>query len=103
MPKGGKREGAGRKPKPQVPFVPKAKATSVLSCLGQKRGDKELPTEEQMWLDLLAVPDLRLRFDVLKYLTDRRDGKPVQPVVGDEARPPVMINISALPMKRDRA
>jgi hypothetical protein len=31
----------------------------------------------------MPAADLRLRFDVLKYVTDRRDGKPVQFVSAD--------------------
>lgn len=103
MAKGGKREGAGRPPKARLPFASKAKAESVLGKLGTTYEGKRLPTEDQLWLGLIACPDLRLRFDVMKYLTDRRDGKPVQPIVGDEAAPPIQINISAIPMKRERA
>ena len=36
--------------------------------------------EEETWLALLQHPDARLRFDVLKYLTDKRDGKAVQTI-----------------------
>ena len=46
--------------------------------------------EEQLWISLLgpltdvdADKDQRkLAFDALRYLTDRRDGKPVQPLGG---------------------
>jgi hypothetical protein len=103
MARGGRREGAGRKPKMHVPYVPKAKAASVLAKLGTMFEGKKLPPEDHIWLALIAAPDLRLRFDVMKYLTDRRDGKPVQPIAGDEDLPPVQINISAMPMKRERA
>ena len=34
--------------------------------------------EAQLWQDLAATSDLRLRLSTLKYLTDRRDGKPRQ-------------------------
>ena len=50
------------------------------------------PGEERRWLELLNAKDERLRFDVQKYLTDRRDGKPAQGVfVGDtrEGAPPL--------------
>lgn len=103
MPKGGKREGAGRPPKVELPAVAKPKAASVLSLLGSTIEGVKLPTENQMWLGLLGAKDLRLRFDVIKYLTDRRDGKPVQPLVGDDQAPPIQINISAIPRKRERA
>jgi len=36
--------------------------------------------EKTYWMDLLAANDMRLHFDVLKYLTDRRDGRPIQQV-----------------------
>ena len=80
MPRGGKRAGAGRKGRPKLTFATKLEAKSVLDKLGKDYRGKRLPSEDQLWLALLAVPDLRLRFDVLKYLTDRRDGKPIQQI-----------------------
>lgn len=79
--RGGARAGAGRKPKPKIPIVAtKGVATEVFSKLDGKHN----PTEVQLWLSLLAAKDDRLRFDTLKYLTDRRDGKPAQGVfLGD--------------------
>lgn len=65
MPRGGRREGAGRKPKPKLPFTPKNVAAQVLS-------DPRVQ-EVELWLSLLA--DKRTRFQALAYLTDRRDGK----------------------------
>ena len=81
MAKGGKREGAGRKPKPKIVLTAtKGIATEVFLRLDGKKN----PTEVQLWLTLLADSDKRLRLDTLKYLTDRRDGKPAQGVfVGD--------------------
>lgn len=74
MPRGGQRAGAGRKPKPRLTLkATKNTATKVLDSLA-----KHGLTEEQRWLQLLDALDLRLRFDALKYLTDRRDGKPMQ-------------------------
>ena len=84
MPKGGKRPGAGRKPKPKLAAVKRSVAAEVLQSIDEKR----------YWLDLLGIEpprkdgetrvirliDSRLQFDVLKYLTDRRDGRPVQQV-----------------------
>ena len=56
------------------PGNPRGIATRVLNAID----------EEKWWLDLLHCDDKRLRFDVQKYLTDRRDGKPAQGVfVGD--------------------
>jgi hypothetical protein len=74
MARGGERAGAGRKPKPKLTLkANKDAATKVLASL--EKTDK---TEEKRWLELLNALDLRLRFDALKYLTDRRDGRPMQ-------------------------
>jgi hypothetical protein len=86
MPKGGKRPGAGRKrkPKPKLAGLTRSVAADVLHAIDEKG----------YWLDLLSTDrhrkdgeahvirliDSRLQFDVLKYLTDRRDGRPVQQV-----------------------
>lgn len=80
MPKGGTRKGAGRKPKPKLPFVPKKDASSVLELLGTKHNDKQLPTEADLWLSMLLSHDEGTRFRALSYLTDRRDGKAMQQV-----------------------
>ena len=37
-----------------------------------------LPSEQELWLEALLAKDIRVRLDALKYLTDRRDGKPPQ-------------------------
>lgn len=79
MPRGGKRPGAGRKKKPELPFAAKQESASVLAKLGTKYRGKVLPSEDELWLMLLVAQDLRIRLDSLKYLTDRRDGKPAQP------------------------
>jgi len=67
MPRGGARPGAGRKPKLKLPGVTRDIAQAILA--GQD--------EMKCWIELLAANDQRLRFDVLRYLTDRRDGKPM--------------------------
>jgi hypothetical protein len=76
--RGGRREGAGRPKKEKLVIGaagnPRGIATRVLQAID----------EVKWWLDLLNCDDKRLRFDVQKYLTDRRDGKPAQGVfVGD--------------------
>lgn len=77
MPRGGKRTGAGRRRvKPELPAANKTIATMAL---GQPAKDKWLG-EPEAWRSLLGCSDDRLRFDVMKYLTDKRDGKPVQTV-----------------------
>jgi hypothetical protein len=90
MPRGGKRPNAGRKARPTIPLeANKRIATEVLSMVGydighitpDKNGKGPCDCELCTWFELLHESgDLRLRFDVLKYLTDRRDGKAVQTV-----------------------
>jgi hypothetical protein len=70
MARGGKRPGAGRKRKEKLPLATKSIASEVLAKID----------EVKWWLALLHSKDARLRFDVQKYLTDRRDGRPVQQV-----------------------
>jgi hypothetical protein len=80
MPKGGKRNGAGRKPKPRIPIVAtKSIASRVLAA----KPANDWPGEEERWMELLNARDDRLRFDVLRYLTDRRDGKPAESVIAE--------------------
>jgi hypothetical protein len=83
MNRGGKRDGAGRKKKPFA-LVKKVMAEEILAGIDEKakweslvnattvvsvKGDGEAGSVP------VTVPDLRLQFDVMKYLTDRRDGK----------------------------
>ena len=84
MPRGGKRENAGRKRvRPELP--PRADKGIASRVLAWPPDEKTGWTgEEKAWQSLLCSKDARLQFDVLKYLTDRRDGKPAQGVfVGD--------------------
>jgi len=39
------------------------------------------------WWQPLIGTDKRLRFEVRRYLTDRRDGKPIQPVTHEDEKP----------------
>jgi hypothetical protein len=92
MPRGGKRPGAGApKRKPEVlPIADKKIASQVLDSLGAKDWKHAQPDKDGKggcecevcyWRALITLSyDGRLRFDVLKYLTDRRDGKAVQTV-----------------------
>ena len=65
---GGKRRGAGRKPKTLRPLrkgLPKVNADSILQEVDAN----------QKWKELARSRDKRLRFEVLRYLTDRSCGK----------------------------
>ena len=70
---GGARPGAGRKPKP-LHVVRKHTAEQILSNVD----------EIALWGELLLDKDPRIRFDALRYLTDRRDGKAPQAVAPSE-------------------
>lgn len=94
MPRGGKRLNAGRTKNKaeQLPAADKKIATLVFASLEDKDWEKkhELPDKDGKggclceicrWRALIVESlDARLEFDVLKYLTDRRDGKAVQTV-----------------------
>ena len=70
---GGARKGAGRKPKKISTIakkLPKDTAALILSEIN----------EHGAWFELLKEDDPRIRLDALKYLTDRRDGRPKQAV-----------------------
>jgi hypothetical protein len=73
MPRGGARPGAGRKPK-MFRDLEKIVAESLLSELGG---------ESKAWNYLISHAqrhDERLLFDILRYWTDRKYGKPSQRV-----------------------
>ena len=72
MPSGGARPGAGRKSKPMI-TIRKVMAEEILSAVD----------EVELWRQLVASEDLRIRLDSLKYLTDRRGGKASQYVSAD--------------------
>ena len=105
MPKGGDRSAQaaangkkmGRPPKEKIPFgmATKGMATTILGTLGTEYRGRQLPSELEVWLGLiLDAKDKRLRLDTMKYLTDRRDGKPAQGVfVGDTRESQPGINL----------
>jgi hypothetical protein len=67
MTHGGRRPGAGRKPGARA-LVTRTKAEGVLATVD----------EATLWQRLLHSRNERILFEALKYLTDRRDGKPIQ-------------------------
>ena len=66
-------------------FANKRRARSLRSPQAE-RSLSEV-NESGLWKALLNTKDLRLRFNALKYLTDRRDGRPPQAAspAGDRA------------------
>ena len=85
--RGGRRVGAGRKPKPKIEQrATKGIASEALASIDERgywrmllRADQ--PLEE---IPKLELAERRLIEETLEYLTNRRDGKPAQGVfVGD--------------------
>jgi hypothetical protein len=96
---GGKREGAGRKPKIASAAAADGRtnaariwATRLIAGLTDPGSlDPKLTPAEvieiEEWRPLWEALDLRIRLDTRKYLYDKRDGKPVQPHAGAEGGP----------------
>lgn len=94
MPRGGKRAGAGRKPtKLSVTGnrLKKATAEEILASVDEMEMWQSLLNATQIQSirvigdgesdrEMETVPDWKIRLESLKYLTDRRDGKPAQSV-----------------------
>ena len=74
---GGARPGAGRKPS-----ITKALAETITEAVFQVFGS-ESKAWEALLSDARASRDRRLIFEVLRYWTDRKYGKPVQAVVSE--------------------
>lgn len=64
-----------------------------------------LPESElkKRWLKWMNHRDPKLAWEAFKLAQAYQFGKPVQPITGDEEAPPIRIDISAIPMKRERA
>lgn len=89
MPRGGDtshkaRENGSRVGRPAKSRIEQKATKGIASKVLSSEASEHWPGEQARWMELLNAKDERLRFDVLKYLTDRRDGKPAQGVfVGD--------------------
>ncbi len=101
---GGARSGSGRKAAVEPPTASHGRdwARELLEKLNAPAEAKE-SYELQQWRVLTEAQDLRIRLDARKILAAYLFGKPVQPIVGDDQLPPVQINISAIPRRRERA
>ena len=84
---GGKRTGAGRPKKAEVPqFADKGIASRVLGSIDEEQRWHECLRSDLTHELRVALPlgEKRLIEETLEYLTDRREGKPAQGVfVGD--------------------
>ncbi len=74
MARGGARLGAGRKPHSLSLVVERSTAAAILDKI----------KDAEAWLECYrqarADGDVRAMVDILKYLTDRRDGRPAQAI-----------------------
>lgn len=90
---GGRRKGAGRKPRPHPALhdptlqhshsgptsgADRACYARILDHLNAEKPAKDTP-EIERWRKLVAS-DPRIALDALKYLYDKRDGKAIQPL-----------------------
>lgn len=89
---GGRREGSGRKARPDpaltdaagqhsgpTSFAERECYARILEALNAEKPEKDTP-EIVRWRKLADHTDPRIVLDTLKYLYDKRDGKAIQPV-----------------------
>jgi hypothetical protein len=101
MARGGKREGAGRKPGVAVPPVAdKECAARLLEALNRPADKLKDSYEVEQWRLLSEASDIRVRLDVRKYLYDKRDGKAVQPMDFGEKPLSVIVDIPSAVTRR---
>ncbi len=100
MARGGKREGAGRPKGVVLPRVAdKECAARLLEALNRPEKTED-SYEVKRWRELESAQDLRLRFDVRKYLYDKRDGKAVQPMDFGDKPVSVVVDIQSAVTRR---
>jgi hypothetical protein len=80
---GGARNGSGRHKGGRNATQQKA-----IDVAGQVLEEIDAP---EKWKALLNCGDPRVVFDVMRYLTDRCHGKPVQKIAGDRDQPVTMV------------
>lgn len=95
MAKGHKTPGSGRKP-----GTPNKVTDSIKALLNRLLPEKKLAEE---WEYHLAHKDPQIRYKTFELANAYLFGKPVMPIQGAEDAPPVHIDISAIPRKRERA
>lgn len=113
MPRGGKRDGAGRKPHPELPAMPvgehpgpttaadRSCAARLLEALNREASPED-SYEIKEWRKITEAVDVRVRFDARKYLYDKRDGKAIQPIDVDASVSGNFTVIMDLPAKKPR-
>jgi hypothetical protein len=104
MARGGKRQGAGRKPGVELPAVADREAAGrILEALNEPAKPDE-PFEVQQWRLLSEAQDLRIRLDARKWLYDKRDGKATQPVevAGRKGAPAILFDVRSAVAQRGK-
>jgi hypothetical protein len=71
----------------------------IKALLAEVLSDGEL---KRRWKKWLGHRDQRIAFEAFKLAPSYLFGKPVKPVVDEELAPPIMIDISAIPRRRER-
>jgi hypothetical protein len=92
--KGKAKRFGGRKP-----HTPNKATAAIKELLNEILHDEALRKEWKRWL---GHEDPKIAFEAFKLSQAYMFGKPVQPIVGEAELPPVRIDISAIPLKRER-
>ncbi len=96
MTRGGRRPGAGRRPKPKLPEVPKVEAGQWVAVLIEAL-DRPAPKKESKqlaeWRLLWEAQDLRIRLDTRKFLYEQLHGK-ARHTVNHLHDKPIDLNVS---------
>jgi len=80
--------------------TPNRVTDSIKQLLNRVLHEEEL---EKKWRFFLNHDDAHIRYKAFELANAYMFGKPVMPISGAEDLPPVHIDISAIPMKRERA
>lgn len=89
----------GRKTGGRKKNTSNAATYSIKLMLGELVHDAR---NRDLWEKWLTHKDPHFAWEAFKLAQAYMFGKPVQPIVGEEDLPPVRIDISAIPMKRER-
>lgn len=79
--------------------TPNKATTSIKQMLGELIHDAR---NRELWEKWLTFPDPHFRWEAFKLAQAYMFGKPAQPIIGEEDLPPVRIDVSAIPMRRER-
>lgn len=71
----------------------------IKALLAEVLSDAEL---KRRWKKWLGHRNQRIAFEAFKLALSYLYGKPIQSIVGEDVVPPVHIDISAIPFKRER-